>query len=118
MVDAGALLVLKGLVLNNQAFTGAWMAANLARGADAEPGNLGPNPGIICRAGSEVIAGSAARQCVAPASWRHGRRRWPGRRRLGVQHPGRDSSLGRPASSSVAVCCMAAVLRAPPPACS
>ncbi|KAL4442738.1 hypothetical protein ABPG77_006732 [Micractinium sp. CCAP 211/92] len=54
VVDAGALLVLKGLVLNNQAFTGAWMAANLARGADAEPGNLGPNPGIICRAGSEL----------------------------------------------------------------
>ncbi|KAL4442739.1 hypothetical protein ABPG77_006733 [Micractinium sp. CCAP 211/92] len=54
VIEDGALLVLQGLVLNNQAFTGAWMAAGLARGADAEPGNLGTNPGIISRAGSKL----------------------------------------------------------------
>ncbi|KAL4424227.1 hypothetical protein ABPG75_001528 [Micractinium tetrahymenae] len=51
--DSGAMLVLQAIVLNNQPFGGAWTAhraAAAAQGAAVEPGNLGINSGIICRA--------------------------------------------------------------------
>lgn len=51
------MLVLQGMVLNNQAYTAAWIARSASaaqRGEPVEPGNLGVNPSIICRAGCMV----------------------------------------------------------------